>query len=257
MSQNEKTYKDKSDLLFKVFIPREYPEIKYLPVGHQLKFPENKLMSMEDAQKTFGQIVVVEEELDGKLVEFRTDRFFIYAKDMEYTYSIFYRVPARFAIIDIFDYRRMMFLCRDHKESVFEYIKKGEIKIEKYSPEDFFLVPKICVGGLLLEHMEHIPKLVRLSAYGYEKDTDKRVLMKGVVVKPNRELFLVEFKYCAGKYIREEFSDEAKVEHLDLKPKGKNIIDPDVNIPADYCADITEFEKEYKRKKSEATKNDK
>jgi hypothetical protein len=203
-----------------IFVPTKYPKIRYLPINHP-KCREDKIMSVEEAKKLLSQRVIVEEKMDGKTSMHKADKFLIFAEDLKYVHSIHYYVPARFAIFDVFDYSRTLFLCREHKKEVFEDIRKGILKVGEYSPYDFFLVELISEGKFKLEDL---PRLIGISHYAYDPETKQKTYMEGIVVKPNRDLFLVELKYYAGKIVR-----DLKISKNYLKKKLElNIIDPKI-----------------------------
>jgi hypothetical protein len=211
----------KEDLL----IPEKYPKIKRLPIGPRVRGKEETYAKPEDIMPTFKGRVVVEEKMDGSpTMHISTnERFIIFAEDLKIRHSIRYRVPARYAIFDIFDTKKMRFLSREGKEDVFKSICNYIVKVEDKNPFHFFMVPVIFEG---MTTLEDIPKLVGTSAFAIDENGNP-TWMEGVVAKPNYELSLVEFEKRAGKLVRKEFTEGIQL-HYRKKPLQQNIIDPKI-----------------------------
>lgn len=205
-----------------IFIPTKYPKVRYLPINLPENCKKEKIMLEEEVEYLLEGQVIVEEKMDGKTSMHRGDRFIIFAEDLKYVHSLHYRVPARFAIFDVFDLARTLFLCRRHKEDVFNSIRRGTIKIDGRNPSDFFLVPLVAEG---IFKLEELPKLIGISRYAYDPETKGPVSMEGIVVKQDRDLLLPEFKYTTGKIVRSDFSDNISENYL-KKPLRENIINP-------------------------------
>jgi hypothetical protein len=88
-----------------------YPAIKRFDIGK--KIAEKRYLKADEARFLLGQRVMVEEKMDGKPVAFETKRFTLFAEDMKTRHSINYRVPARYALFDVYDNERGLFLGVD------------------------------------------------------------------------------------------------------------------------------------------------
>jgi len=209
-----------------VFIPSVYPKIKYLPINPPKQCKKEKIMSKEYTNDLLSQRVLVEEKMDGRSSMYISDKgeFRIFAEDLKYVHSLNYKVPARYAVFDIFDCNRHMFLCREHKEDVFNSLKKGTVRIYDQNPYNFFLASMITKGWFKLEE---IPNLIGMSRYAYDPKKHDSIRMEGVVVKPDRELLMPEFKYLVGKCVRTDFSEKI-IENYLTKNLELNEINPRV-----------------------------
>lgn len=218
--------------LRRVLVPEKYPDVKYLPVPGLKGVREDKVMSRTYTERLLKKWLLVEEKMDGKGTMFQADRFFIFAEDLLYVHSIHYRVPARYAIFDIFDLGRDLFMDREGEEDVFNAIRKGVIEVNAIrkgmitvkgqNPYNFFMVPMVAEGKFKLEEL---PFLIQESKYAVDAHSGKPVLMEGIVVKPIRELFAVELKHLVGKIVRKDFIEGIETHYL-KKQREKNKINP-------------------------------
>ncbi|MEM2908975.1 MAG: RNA ligase family protein [Candidatus Bilamarchaeaceae archaeon] len=178
----------------------------------------------DEVKKLLSGKVVVEEKMDGKPVSFETSEYIIFAEDMKKQHSIFYVLPGRYAIFDIYDKKRRVFVFSDEKLELSNAFREGKLQVDGISPALFFPVPVIATGIL---RMEDLPKLIGLSAYACIKKTREKTLMEGIVVKPYRDLFPKEF--LSGKLVRTEFEKGIRTHYLRMHPQY-NIIDPSVRV---------------------------
>ncbi len=204
-----------------VLIPVRYPAPRRLPVGERARGKEATYMPSEDAVFLLRGKVLVEEKMDGRSSKFSGDgaRFVVFAEDMKVRHSLKYRVPARFAVFDVFDVSKTRFLCRDGKADVFKSIRRGVVKVYGKSAGDFFLVQEVFRGRTTLEQL---PGFIGLSAYAIGED-GRPAGMEGIVVKPDRELYAAEFD--VGKLVRAEFQGGITANYL-RQPRKFNLIDP-------------------------------
>lgn len=205
-----------------VLVPSTYPKIKRFPIRFSQKIRKDKIMSREDAEAMLAGEVVLEEKMDGKNTKHTGDKFIIFGEDLLRVHSIRYKVPARFAVFDIFDTTTNLFLPRSEKEMVFDSIRRGVVKVDGRSPNDFFLVCLISRGRFTMEELQ---RQITASTYAFDPRTGKQAFMEGVVVKSNRSLFLVEFDKYVGKIVRSEFTEGITTHYLD-KPIEQNQINP-------------------------------
>jgi len=209
-----------------MLVPARYPQIKRIPlVGLKEDVRKDKIMPMDDAKFLLSGRVIVEEKMDGRCSRHEGDRFIIFSEDLLWKHSIHYRVPARFAVIDIFDPQCGRFLPREEKESVFAAIRRGAVKIGNEGSSSFFLVPLITEGKFRIGELF---SLIGLSKYAFDPLTKGSTSMEGIVVKQNRSLFAVEFDYAVGKIVKKEFTDGI-TKHYVRKPPERNLINPNFN----------------------------
>ncbi|GEM_PF-983100 len=200
----------------------KYPKPGRFPIGDG-KRKKNMLTKKQVSRLLEGR-VVIEEKLDGRSSSFENDRYIVFAEDMKRQHSIFYILPGRYAVFDIFDKKRNVFLYSEEKIELAKALREGKIRIDGVEPILFFPVPQIEKGMFSLEEL---PKMLGLSAYAHNKKTTERTYMEGIVVKPDRDLFLEEF--LSGKLVREEFEEGIKMNYLRLLPQY-NIINPSVDV---------------------------
>lgn len=213
-----------------------YPKPRRFPLGKATKI-KKKYLSNEEVARLLRGKVVVEEKMDGKMVRFRAERFLVFAEDLKRVHSIYYKLPGRYAIFDVFDSQRGVFLYYDAVRELGNDMRKGVLTVNDVNGADiapilFFPVPLVAIG---LFGIEDMPKLISLSAYAIDHETKKPDFIEGIVVKPWRDLFPEEF--LTGKLIREEFTGRIKKHYLNL-PIRSNIIDP--NTPVAYAIQKTD-----------------
>ena len=217
----------------KIIMPKNkknliYMKPKRFPIGKIIESKKDKYLSLMDAKKLLNWEVAVEEKLDGKFTIFQNDKYVFFAEDMYTKHSIYYRVPGRYAIFDIYDKERKLLLKWETKTSITLDIRKGKIRIPNpnnramyINPKLFFPVPLIDIG---LYDMKELSNLIGISAYAInDEDKNKHTWMEGIVVKIHRDLFLVE--HMAGKLVRIEFTEGITDNYL-RKEEVRNIIDP-------------------------------
>lgn len=214
----------------------KYPKPKRFPLG-KATIRKKKYLTDDEVARLLRGKVVVEEKMDGKMVRFRAERFLVFAEDLKHVHSIYYKLPGRYAIFDVFDSQRGVFLYYDTVRELGNDMRKGVLRVNDVNGADiapilFFPVPLVAIG---LFGIEDMPKLIGLSAYAIDHDTKKPDFMEGIVVKPCRDLFPEEF--LTGKLIREEFASGIKKHYLNL-PFRSNIINP--NMPVAYAIQKTD-----------------
>lgn len=202
-----------------------YPKPKRFPTGN---IPATKEpMSEEDMRYLLSGMVIVEEKMDGTLTKFvsRDPPLAIFAEDLKRMHSIFYHVPGRYAVFDIFDDRRGVFVYPDEKLQLSKELRCGKIKIIGIDGNAFFPIPRITWGKFSLNELV---EFVGLSAYARHSDDIQRgVPGEGIVVKQYADSFPEE--YVAGKIIRAEFFESITENYLRL-PYRANAIDPRVEV---------------------------
>jgi hypothetical protein len=205
-----------------VLIPYTYPRPKRLPLGTiptKDDVRRDRYLSPGDVESLFRLKVLVEEKMDGKPTRFLGDngRFILFVEDMHRVHTIRYRLPARYALYDIFDSQLLRFLSHEGKSSVFASIRNHRISVSGCNNFHFFQVPLLALGHFQLRN---IPSFLGHTHYPPGAEP---VFAEGVVVKPNRELYLPEF--ITGKLVRAECLEGIKISYLRL-PFRKNMIDP-------------------------------
>lgn len=211
--------------------------IRRLPIGHGVECRSGTVMSKKNVSLLFdGQRLIVEEKMNGTSVMFSADgnRFTLLSEDM----SIFkpgltgrYRVPARYALFDIFDTETRKFVSFVEKEDIFRSIRENRVSIANANSFNFFLVPIIAQGCSF--KLEDIPQFLEYpSRYAIDPKTGEPTYMEGVVVKPARELYVHEYEELVGKLIRNEYlyGKSGIAVHHRRMPTQRNVINPRYGI---------------------------
>jgi len=212
-----------------------YPKPLRFNVDGRVALKYKKYLTAEEMTRLLSGKVVVEEKMDGKSSRFETQRFVLFAEDMQQGQRISYRVPARFALFDVFDKKRGMLLGVEGKRDVYWEIKnypgflKDCVSSEfntNIDASSFFLVNVLEMGKF---EPKDLPDLMLYSAYG--KETKTR--LEGIVVKTIRDVF--DFELRAGQLVLTEYIMGSAWDPKYFKEKGaENVIDPiiaEVNHP--------------------------
>jgi len=212
----------------KLLIPKEYPHPRRLPIGQLPECKKNTIMPIGHVKELLSQKVIIEEKMDGHTTCFTVDkgRFSIFCEDLKWMHSIYYKIPARYAVFDIFDNRRTLFLDCDEKTSVFRSMRDGAIAVTETNSSNFFKVDTIAYGTFALEAL---PSLMDISRYAFDKKTGLYVRMEGIVVKPARSLFFAEMAHYAAKLVRTEFLEGITNNYL-KKSRVQNEINPKYSV---------------------------
>ncbi len=209
-----------------------YEKPKRFPIGFIRPDKKDTYLSDFETGLLLSGKVAVQEKMDGKPTFFKLDRWVLFAEDLKQRHSIPYKVPARFAVFDIFDVNRRVFLDDEDMRKLVMDLRKTNAYLTALDPslytktitsQDLFPVLLVEKGKISLEEL---PKLIKRSPYAKDKG-----YMEGIVVKPLRELF--EIEQLRGKLVREEFTTNIKTHYL-RKPASFNIIDPKVPIILSY-----------------------
>lgn len=195
-----------------------YNKPRRFPIGHIPPRKKGKVLSEGDVALLLRGRVVVEEKMDGRPTHIETDRFVFLAEDLRRQHSIHYRLPGRFAVFDIYDVVREVFLSPDERTDIVLALRRGVLTIEGVDCSLFFPVPRVAEGVF---SMVQLPDLITTSAYAINSDSRAGVQMEGIVVKPARELLPPE--QIAGKIVRAEFLQEIVINYLSLPPRYNEI----------------------------------
>jgi hypothetical protein len=202
-----------------------HPKPKRFPVGKIVK--EKDFLTPREVQHLLLGKVVIEEKMDGKPLRFISGdpQLFIFAEDLKRMHSIFYHVPGRYAIFDIFYASRDVFVCPDEKLALAREIRAGKIRLASANPLLFFPVPRIATGRF---GVDDFPQFLGKSAYArVENNVHVPAPGEGIVVKSAADAFPEEF--YTGKIVRAEFLGVDTINYL-KRPYRGNAIDPAVEI---------------------------
>lgn len=199
-----------------------YPKPGRIPLGNNIH--KRNTLTVRKASKLLRGKVVIEEKMDGKPQSFEAQGYVIFAEDMKKQHSIFYILPGRYAVFDIYDEKRGLFVFSEEKAELAKAIKEGKIKVKNANSSMFFPVPEVAKGKF---DAEELPELLGISAYAHDANTREPAYMEGIVVKPDRDLFPEEF--IAGKLVREEFEEGIDKHHLRMPPRY-NLINPSIEV---------------------------
>ena len=183
-----------------------------------------KYMNQEQMRLLLSDEVLVEEKMDGKTEQFENNDFVVFAEDLKQTHSIRYRIPAIYAIFDIYDKEEGVYLPRDAKEGAYRDIKFGRTRLEGMEWGSFFLVDLLAKG---IYGVGDLFGIIGISRYAVdERGKAGGEYMEGIVVKRN---FAQEPQdVLSGKIVRCEFTGGIGENYLRL-PYRANIIDPNVH----------------------------
>ena len=182
------------------------PKLLRLPVGFQPK--KNPITSHQMHYLLHGR-TIVEELMDGKPLKLISSdgRFMVFAGDILRSRSTCYRLPGRFAIFDILDTGRRLFINAEDKLELSMDIRKGRLRLGEASsplaPDSFFLVPRIACGRFVLADL--LQFLDAVSPYARSEDCSTCISGKGIVVKPVASSFPETF--YPGKIVRAELEN--------------------------------------------------
>jgi hypothetical protein len=168
--------------------------------------------------------VRITEKFDGNRIAVPAGRYVLTVEDMLDKKSIFYRVPARYAVYDIFDRRRALFLDSYGIRSVMKDIATASLKIDGVSPDSFFPVPLVAEG---VYQVDEIPALLRNSEYAKDEDTGEAVLAEGIIIKHDFEHFL--WMYVSGMLLAKDTLGDPVHKPLTSK-SSQNHIDPSISF---------------------------
>lgn len=201
-----------------------YPKISRLPIGKIV--PRKPYLTVEQANKLLLDRVSIEEKMDGKTARFETGRYVIFAEDLKVTHSIQYKIPARFALIDVFDKSVGRFVSLGQRREIYRDMKvypaffKGvkSDAITFVSGQSFFFPPILETGFVSLDEIKNF---ISYSKYGRAYN----ISMEGVVVKMCRSEYPSILR--AAKLVSIEFTDGIEL-HYSRKHRKLNIISPSV-----------------------------
>lgn len=206
----------------KYFKPRRFP-VNGRPLPEERA---GRHLSKKDSEYLLSGKVIVEEKMDGSPVSFIAGgKYRIFAEDLKARHSLYYKVPGRYAIFDIFDYSRNLFVFPEEKIELALAVRKGSLRVDGNIASSFFPVPTIESG--VFSSPEELVLLAGTSAYAINAETGGRGMMEGVVVKPYRDLYPEE--QMRGKYVRPEFEDEISTHYLRM-PYSGNEINPGIGL---------------------------
>lgn len=203
-----------------------YPKPLRLPVGPN-RISSKQYMKKEDMKYLLSGKVAIEEKMDGTAVSHSKDKFTFFAEDMKLRHTIHYRIPARFAVFDVFDNARGVFLAPEEKEQlVRELAGKRNLLPSPFVSGGIFPVRLLEDGAFSVEDLIEYTNL--LSKYAFNPELGSFSHMEGVVVKPSRELFFSE--HLSGKIVRKEFLEGILVNYLRRRPQQYNMINPSFGL---------------------------
>jgi len=199
----------------------KYLKPQRIPLGNSKN--RKNMLNPEQVHLLLRGKVAIEEKMDGKPKPFETENHVIFTEDMKKQHSIFYVLPGRYAVFDIYDKKRGVFVFPEEKVELAKALRQGKIKVNADSSL-FFPVPEIGRGKI---DVHELPELLGISAYAFDRGTREKAYMEGIVVKPDRDMFPEEF--LAGKLVREEFEEGIKTHHIRM-PARYNIINPSLEV---------------------------
>ncbi|MFH0818335.1 MAG: RNA ligase family protein [Candidatus Micrarchaeota archaeon] len=198
---------------------------KRFPIGEKRPGRPESYLNSAEVVFLLSRRVLIEEKMDGKPILLTGDRFVLVSEDLKNVHSIRYRIPGRYAVFDVLDLQRNLFLDNDGKREVIRDAKSGILTLNETKGINIFQVPLLTKGTF---EIQDLPKLIGLSAYAIDV-TGQKTFMEGIVVKQDREHFQVE--YLSGKLVRTEFTEGILVHHTRMRSRT-NIIDPSTSEPS-------------------------
>ncbi|MEM3362266.1 MAG: hypothetical protein QXV83_01135 [Candidatus Anstonellaceae archaeon] len=201
-----------------------YPKPLRLPIGKKLY--KKEYMPYKKAVDLLEDKVIIEEKMDGKPVLLIGEKYLVLAEDLKETRSIKYKVPARFAIFDIYNRKNGVLSFRQKISAYYElkYLSRLEPfrtypTEEIVYPDSMFMVRVIAIGNFKLKDL---PSFITYSPYAAEPNT----YMEGIVVKSYNSIVIGSE---AGKIIANELNyqvNRIKQKHKTTEQIEYNIIDP-------------------------------
>jgi len=196
-----------------------YPKaLRLLPSRYK---NDKKSLSKEDARYLLSGKAIIEEKMDGKETLGKAEGYIVCCEDLKVRHSIAYRVPARFAVFDIFDMEREVFLDSEGKAEVTAFYMKNLHLVSEPLSGGIFPVKQLGRGKFSIEELQRITESI--SDYAFDPVSREPEQMEGIVVKPDRELRYGE--HISGKIIRDEFEARISIHYI-RKPRVLNEIDP-------------------------------
>jgi len=196
-----------------------YPKPLRLNIG--LRIGKKRYMSVADEKYLLSGKVIIEEKMDGKQTTVRSDdlRFIFCVEDLKTRHSIPYRVPARYAVFDMFSLKRGSFLSPEEKDyEIGFFLKHRDLLPAELSQGGIFPVRQLASGVFT---PTDLPNMITMSHYALDLKNHDPGFMEGIVVKPDRELFYEE--YLSGKIVRTEFLKGITTHYLRMRPEYNEI----------------------------------
>lgn len=205
-------------------VPEKYiaPLPKHLPLSGLHIVVDDPYLTPGEAGFLLKYPVRITEKLDGERVAIRVGRFVLTAEDMLVRKTIFYQIPARYAVYDICDCKRGFFLLSYGIRSVMQDLTNGVLKSDNVSPDMFFPAPFISEVQLKLES---IPDFLGESIYGRDETTGRPVQAMGIVVKTDVEQ--IPWMYFAGMVLASEVRGDFD-DYQQTRISAENLIDPSI-----------------------------
>ncbi|MEM2526599.1 MAG: RNA ligase family protein [Candidatus Anstonellales archaeon] len=184
------------------------------------QIPSKKYMKEEQADELFRSRLVVEEKLDGNMIYRPVGRWILYLEDLYHRRTIPYRIPARYALFDIYDIEEKLILGRDDRIAVFEDL----VKIDPALKYQIFHVPEL-ERGVFNWREDPIKIADSPSRFADQKMQSRK--MEGVVFKLEQTIKITEeiikyLKIVNAKFVNDEFYRNMQPEKI----TGLNVIDP-------------------------------
>jgi hypothetical protein len=177
----------------------EYPRPARFPLG-----PLNGLreqMPAKQMELILSRGVAVEEKMDGRHTRSAKPPFIFFSEDLLTRKALFYRVPGRYAVFDVFDMRENVFLSPEARITLLRDLRCHPKHLPERLREGLmFPVPVLASGTI---SSVYLPQLLISSAYAAHPETGKLIAPEGIVIKPLRAMAPGE--YVSGKLLAREF----------------------------------------------------
>lgn len=186
------------------------------------QIPSKRYIKEDQADEFFQNRLVVEEKMDGTMKHIKIDKFILHVEDLLHRKTIPYRVPARYALFDIYDIEEKLILGRDDRIAVF----KDLVKINPALGYQIFHVPELDRGKF---NWREDPIRIADSPSRFADQKMQSRKMEGVVFKLEQTIKITEeivkyLKIINAKFVNDEF-------YRNMQPQkitGYNVIDPSV-----------------------------
>lgn len=177
-----------------------------------------RYLTEEQTDEFFKNRLIVEEKMDGIYGMYKIEDFLLHFEDLLYSKTIRYRVPARYALFDIYDLKNGLILSRKNRMELFSELSK--IYYNNKIISNMFVIP-------IITHLEPgFDWRNQTKNIAGERSKYSQEMMEGVVFKIDDDVRLDEDvinyrRIVNAKFVNAEFYGKMGPEKI----TGRNIID--------------------------------
>lgn len=196
---------------------RKYPEPKRINLGNKKK--GKKYLTKKEEELLFSSYLIIEEKMDGKREFLETENYIIWIENLKERKNILYNIPTTYAMIDVVEKNRGVFLNYDDKINFYNDLLKGRYGFRK----DFLKIfPIPAIKRTFFTSKEDLVNLIGKSYY--VSPGNGNLYMEGIVIKQDHTRYVGEI--VSGKILTHEIIKDLLVNPLREKIK-ENILEND------------------------------